>query len=149
MDTQSATITDAERMKLIKWARKNGAARIAIAGIEIEFNVDEPREAGIPSRADSFREEEYSREDMIARMARFDGSRVMRPGPTQAMRDLVAEAPAIGAPIRYNTNDPHTPVPATADSTHKALSAIRSRLEDPEQFAQQSDAWANQTRLPR
>lgn len=145
MDTQSATITDAERMKLIKWARKNGAARIAINGVEIEFNIEEPREAGIPSRADS---REDAPEDMIARMARFDGSRVMRPGPTQAMRDLVAEAPAIGAPIRYNSNDP-APIPATADSTHKALSAIRSRLEDPEQFAQQSDAWANQTRLPR
>jgi hypothetical protein len=36
-----------------------------------------------------------------------------------------------------------------AASTQKAPPAVRSRQDDPDIFAQDSDSWANQTRLPR
>jgi hypothetical protein len=38
---------------------------------------------------------------------------------------------------------------AASESTQKAMAALRSKLDDPDVFAHESDAWANQTRLPR
>lgn len=37
MTLPSVTLTESERMKLIKWAKKNGASKIALPGVEIEF----------------------------------------------------------------------------------------------------------------
>ncbi len=99
-------------MKLIKWAKKNGAAKVSIGGVEIEFITLAPESRPsyqIPQMGD-----------------------IVSPETRMKVDAFMGKMPQ-----------------ESSDSTHKALAAIRSRLEDPEAFARQTDAWANQTRLPR
>lgn len=110
MNTQSATMTEQERMKLIKWAKKNGAARIAIEGVEIEFQ-GQPKAQRLESDFPLFSNAEIDRNAKLA---------------------IEALVP-----------------PESSESSKKAMAALRSRMDDPDVFAHQSDEWANQTRLPR
>lgn len=109
-------------MKLIKWAKKNGAAKIAIGGVEIEFVTVSP----IPAPSYTKRQVE----DVISPETQMKVEAMM--GKIRGDLDAGVEA--------------HRP---SDESTKKAMAALRSTMDDPDVFAHKSDEWANQTRLPR
>lgn len=94
-------------LKVMKWARKQGALQIKVNGIEIMFP---PPELESPQR-------------------------FTRPASQRSIEDPVE------ARWRKEFLSP--------EPTETAPPAIRSKADDPDLFARDSDAWANQTRLPR
>jgi len=125
---RSATLSEGERFKLIKWARKNGAQRISIDGVEITFTSQEP-------------ERPFFSEKPWKPLSEPSDSSVAEPLDAARRR-------GIGAMLGLK-QDPAPQEPLASESTQKAPPALRSRLDDPDLFAQMTDEWANQTRLPR
>lgn len=105
--TKTETGEGADILKVMKWARKQGALHIKVNGIEIVFP---PPDLEAKAPAANTRAADRSDDPMVAKWRRD----FLNPEPTES-----------------------------------APPAIRSVADDPDLFARDSDAWANQTRLPR
>ena len=121
---QSATKTeaeprDSETIRLAKWARRNGAIRIRLPNIEIDFS-------------DSHVNLEAERQPQAAYEGQSDGN---------VLQQWQAPVPPNLDYLRQRAE--------AADAAELPKSAINRGQDDPDAYARDSDAWANQVRLPR